>query len=220
MEEQLTQRRGFNPSVLGFVVVFVLLPQPAAAQVPPRIRFGAGVSADLLVGDASDFLDSGTGRFLMADVRLDARDRVQLRVDAGTVGLEDDEDERTGARAENTVFTLLAGPQVKGRVGRFHPYGAGLLGLSLVGWQTERPNGDDTTDAEASLAWGAHAGIGYLLDDGSVPVAIQLEARLIDAGEFAFARAPDPTNPDLPVGLVRSDFAAFSLRVAVTLGFF
>jgi len=190
----------------------------AQAQDPPRFRLGAGLTGDLLVGDASDFLDGGSGRFLMADVRIDERDRFHIRMDGTWTGLDDDEDGSTGSRAENDLFMLMAGPQLTGRVGRFRPYGAALAGLVTVSWHTEPDIAGKDSDVEGGLAWGAHAGLGIVLDEGAHPVVMQAEARVVQAGAYAFGRAPAVVG-NAPVGLVRSDFGVLSLRIGVTLGF-
>jgi hypothetical protein len=201
------------------LLVLVSAPCDAAAQAPPSVRFGAGLSGDLLVGDASDFLDGAVGQFLMADIRIDSADRFRIRLDAGLTGLVDDEDQGTGAVAMNDVVTLLAGPQLTGHIGRFDPYVGGLAGMLAILWSTEQPGADDNSGAEAGLAWGAHAGLGFTLDAGSHPVVLLAEARILDTGTFSFARAPDPVNTGSPTGLIRADFAALSIRVGVTLGF-
>ena len=198
---------------------------PVSAQTPPRARVGAGLGVDLMLGDASDFLDRGTSRFLMADFRMDAADRLHIRLDASWSSLHDDEDELSGARAENDLVEVLTGPQITGRLGRFRPYAAVLGGLAVVHWRTEQP--DAVTNVEevrndggrGSFAYGGHAGIGLLLDEGNRPVTIQVEARLQDAGSFDFARAPDPSDTRIPTGLIRHDIGVFSVRIAVTLGF-
>jgi hypothetical protein len=218
-----TRRRGRTviPHVIGLALAVIAVSLDVAmveAQDPPRVRFGAGLTGDLLVGDASDFLDGGGGRFLMADFRLDERDRFQLRLDGTWTGLDHDTDEVTGATAENDLFMLMAGPQLTGRIGRFRPYGAGLAGLVTIAWRTDPGIGDRESDVEGGLAWGAHAGLGIVLDEGDHPVMLQAEARLIQAGEYAFGRAPAVVGQG-PVGLVRSDFGVLSLRVGVTLGF-
>jgi len=203
------------------MLVSWLAAAPARAQDPPRVRLGAGLGADLLVGEASDFLDGGTSRFLLADLRLGPRERWHLRLDAMWGTLEEDEDERTGARAENDLLGVMAGPQITGVLGRLRPYAAALVGVTGVVWNTEVPaTGDEVrNDFEGGFSWGGHAGLGVTLDQGDHPVVVQVETRLIASGARDFARAPDPADPSRPVGTVRSDFAAISLRIAVTLGF-
>lgn len=214
------ERLVFPTSVPAFLaaVGISVFAAGARAQEPPRFRLGAGLTGDLLVGDASDFLDGGSGRFLMADVRIDERDRFHIRMDGTWTGLDDDEDGLTGSRAENDLFMLLAGPQLTGRIGRFRPYGAALAGLVTVTWHTEPDIAGKDSDVEGGLAWGAHAGLGVVLDEGAHPVVLQAEARVIQAGEYAFGRAPAVVGSG-PVGLVRSDFGILSLRIGVTLGF-
>jgi hypothetical protein len=186
----------------------------------PRVRLGAGLGADLLVGDASDFLDSGISRFLMADFRLDSRDVFHIRLDASLAPLVDDEDELTGARAENDLLAFLAGPQFTGTLGRVRPYAGALAGLTAVIWTTDVPTAVDETDegASSSFAWGGHVGLGFTLDRGDHPVVLQLEGRLVDSGSLRFARAPG-IDPRDPVGFIRDDIAVISLRLAITLGF-
>jgi hypothetical protein len=186
----------------------------------PRVRLGAGLGADLLVGDASDFLDSGISRFLMADFRLGSRDVFHIRLDASIAPLADDEDQITGSRAENTLFAFQTGPQFTGTLGRLRPYAAALAGVTAVLWTTEVPTAVDETDegASSSLAWGAHVGLGFTLDRDDHPVVLQLEGRLVDSGNLDFARAPG-IDPRDPVGLIRDDIAVLSLRLAITLGF-
>lgn len=203
-------------------LILQIVALPAFAQDEPRVRVGAGLSKDLLVGKASDFLDGGDGRFLLGDFRLGAGNLLSVRVDGSWSSLVDDEDEFAGSRAENDVLILAVGPQLTATLGRFRPYAAALAGFTTVVWHTEVDTfeGEIEDDgSESGMAWGGHAGLGFTLDRGDHPVVVQLEARLLDAGEFAFARAPDVIRPEAPVGLLRQDFAAFSLRLAFTLGF-
>jgi opacity protein-like surface antigen len=194
----------------------------AAAQAPARVHVGAGLGIDLLVGDASDFLDGGGSRYLQADFRVTASDRLHVRVDGASTGLEDDEDEGTGIVAKNDVVVLVAGPQVSLPLGRFRPYAGLVGGLAAVAWETEGSFGGGDVDddgVEATFAWGGHAGLGFTVSEGDHPVAFRVEARLLDAGSADFARAPDFDDPGQPAGLIREDFALLGVRLGVTLGF-
>lgn len=195
--------------------------RPLAAQEPPRVRVGAGLSADLLVGDASDFLDSGIGRFLMGDFRLGTRELFSVRLDASWNSLEDDENPSTGITADNDVFVFAIGPQVTGTLGRFRPYAAVLAAFTTVAWRTESPTVDggvaEQDGSETGMAGGGHAGLGITLDEGDHPVVLQIEGRILDAGEFDFARSTSPSG-SWPY-FIHEDFAVLSLRIAVTLGF-
>jgi hypothetical protein len=205
----------------GTTLAFLNVAAAAAGQELPRAHVGAGLGLDLLVGDASDFLDGGGSRFLMADFRMDARDFFHIRIDGALTTLEDDEDQFTGARAENDVLALLVGPQLSRPFGRWRPYAAVLAGTVAVHWRTESGSGfdDDEDDIEGAFALGAHAGLAFTLDEGDHPIALRLEARLIDGGTVPFARAPDPATPQSPTGLTHQDIAMLGVRVAVTLGF-
>jgi hypothetical protein len=196
--------------------------QRVAAQAP-RAHVGAGLGATLLVGDASDFLDGGGGRFLFTDLRLDGRGVVSLRIDASASGLEDDEDGLSGARAENDLVVISAGPQVNAFLGeRWRPYVGVVAGVAATVWRTEVPTsvGDDIEDdgGEAAFAWGAHAGLGFILDQGDHPVGIRVEARLLDAGALPFARAP-ALSGGAPTEVITEDVGLLELRIAITLGF-
>lgn len=65
-----------------------------------------------------------------------------------------------------------------------------------------------------------HAGVGFQLESSDHPVLIQFETPLVDATEFAFARAPALADPGSFIGLIRSDFTAISLGLSMTLGLF
>jgi len=210
----------------GLVAAASMLPMSApceaGAQAAPRAHVGAGLGLNLLVGDGSDFLDGGVGRFLFADFRLDERGRFGIRVDASSGGLEDDEDEMFDSRAENDLIVFVAGPQLTAHLGgRLRPYAAALAGMAAVHWETvEDVLGEEIEDddAETAFAWGAHAGLGVVLDEGDHPVTLRFEARLLDTGALTFARAPAP-NGTAPTGLIREDIAVFAVRVAISLGF-
>lgn len=191
----------------------------ASAQEPPRAHVGAGIGRALIVGDASDFLDGGSTRFLFADFRMDARERLHVRVDGSMAPLEDDEDPFTNARAENDLLLLVAGPQVGVALGTVRPYVGVVAGLGSVRWSTDRPgSGEDEDGMEGTFAWGAHGGVAFRLGAGDHPVALRVEARVLDLGTLPFARAPDPTTPS-PTGLIRQDIAVLGLRAGVSIGF-
>ena len=191
----------------------------ASAQEPPRAHVGAGIGRALIVGDASDFLDGGSTRFLFADFRMDARERLHVRVDGSLAPLEDDEDQFTNARAENDLLLLVGGPQVGVALGPVRPYIGAVAGLASVRWSTDRPgSGEDEDGTEGTFAWGGHGGIAFRLGAGDHPVLLRIEARILDLGTLPFARAPDPAGP-APTGLIREDIAVLGLRAGISLGF-
>jgi hypothetical protein len=199
------------------LVAWLGLPLRATAQESPRVRLGAGVVANLLVGEARDFLDGGIGGILTATYRLDRGDHVRLRVDAGLASLADDSGGRTGARAENSLVSLLGGVQLTGRLGPVRPYASPLLGLLAVSWRIEPADPVvGGSDFDGGFAWGGLAGLGIAAGGGDHPVVLAVEGRLMHTDHHAFASV-SPTGGPGP-GLLRTDFGVLSVRLLVTIG--
>jgi hypothetical protein len=194
----------------------LLLPRESVGQELPRFRIGGGGAADLLVGNASDFLDGGLGGFLGVEYRLDAGDHLRLYVDGGWSALKDDRDPILATTAENAVFTILGGPRLVGHFGPLRPFVAPSLGILGVRWRFEpgRIGGDDA-GTETGLAWGAHAGLAVSIGS-DYPLELGLEGRLLQAGEYGFARAPAPSGGD-SAGFVRTDFGVISVRLSAMI---
>jgi len=194
----------------------------AQAQEGPRNRVGGAVSANLLVGDASDFLDGALNPALFAERTLDARQRFAFRIDASLGGLADDEDTLTGARGENALLIIVAGPQVEGRIGgMLRPYAGPLAGITTVSWKTVEGAGGanaEETGSSTAFAWGGHAGLGVLLARGAHPLTLRLDGRILDTGTLQFARAPDPAT-SLPTGVIRENIAVLTLQLGLAIGF-
>jgi hypothetical protein len=194
----------------------LLLPSESTGQEPPRFRIGGGAAADLLVGNASDFLDGGVGGFVGVEYRLDAGDHLRLYVDGGWRALKDDRDRILATSAENSVFTILGGPRLVGHLGPLRPFVAPSLGILGVRWRFEpgRAGGDDA-GTETGFAWGALAGLAVSIGSGH-PIEIGLDGRLLNAGEYDFARVPAPTGGS-SAGFLRTDFGMISVRLSATI---
>lgn len=200
------------------VAAGLALPAGALAQEAPRFRVGAGVGVSLLVGEGgSDFLDSGVSQWLGAAVRIDRGDHLHLRVEASRTPLVPDDDPPSGARADNTVYLLAAGPEVSATFGSLRPYAGALAGVAVGRWETEEGS-TERSGSESSFGWGGQAGAALEVGGGARPVAFVAEARLFDPGALLFARAPAGSGGPL-TGTTRADVAVLSLRVGVTLGF-
>lgn len=190
--------------------------RPASAQQPPRFRIGGGANADLLIGDARDFLDGGLGGFLGLEYRLDDRDNARLRVEGGWNALQDDRDGPTQSIATNSVYTLIAAARFVGHLGPIRPFVAPSLGILGVRWRFESGRVDaDDSGMDTGLAWGASAGIAVSVGNDH-PVEIGIEGRLLDAGDHDFARAPAPSG-DSATGFLRTDFAMMSVRLSIMI---
>ena len=219
-----TLRTGWRQGIARAVCSGLLLASVAsasAAQAPARVHVGAGLGINLLVGDASDFLDGGGSRYLQADFRITEDERFHVRLDGAFIGLDDDEG-FGDIVAENGVALLTVGPQLTLPLGRWRPYLGLLVGSALVGRSVDGSFGDEEIDyeeADAAFAFGGFAGLGFVLDEGDHPVAIRIEGRVLDAGPAAFARAPAPADTSRPFGTIHEDFAVLGLRIGMTLGF-
>lgn len=218
----MTMRRGRGATarvVLGLLGAVVGV-RPAAAQ-EGRARawsVGARVSANQVVGDASDFLDGGIGAGLSLAWSPRHLHGLGLRADGVWSPLDGDVDGLTGARADNTLLSLVAGPTFEIPVGPVHPWVAGWVGWTTSRWEARSSEGH-RRGTRTAATWGGSAGLRIRLSDGSRPLALRLEAGLNDTGELSFARAPDPTRPTEPTGVIERDVAILSLGVGLVLGF-
>lgn len=193
----------------------------AQSAAAPRVRVGAGIGLDLVVGEQSDFLDGGSSRFLMAAFRFTENDFLHVRLDAAFTALEDDEDEFSGARAQNDMYSLLVGPQISLPLGRLRPFAATLAGVASIHRDLYVPPefvNLSEQGTSSAFAWGVHTGLSFTVDQGDHPVAFQMEARLLDPGMLDFARRPELGRHESTAPL-RDDVAVLSLRLSVTLGF-
>jgi opacity protein-like surface antigen len=193
---------------------------PLSAQGRTQgLHLGGGWVGGLLVGDASDFLDGGSGPWISLEWRGERRASLGATVTAEWVRLADDTDELTGARARNSLLSVSAGPTLGVWLGPARPWVGGFAGVTLSRWSTEW-SGQRGRGSASAFAWGAGAGLQVRLTAGNHPVSIGGEARLTDTGTLSFARAPAFDPPPAPTGLISRDVALLSLRVgvSVTLG--
>jgi hypothetical protein len=99
-----------------FLIVLAVAwgPSPAEAQ-ETRYRVGAAARVGLLVGGASELLDGGFGMEGTGGLRL-GRSPVWIRGDAGFLGRSENEPTPGGPAADNTLMTVVAGPEIEGRI--------------------------------------------------------------------------------------------------------
>lgn len=181
------------------------------------LHAGGGWVGDLLVGDASDFLDGGYGPWISLEWRGERRASLGAAVTAEWVRLADDTDEPTGARARNSLLSVSVGPTLGVWLGPVRPWVGGFAGVTLSRWSTEW-SGQKGRGSDSAFAWGAGVGLQVRLTEGNHPASIGGEARLTDAGTLSFARAPAFDPPPAPTGLISRDVALLSLRVGVSVG--
>jgi opacity protein-like surface antigen len=191
---------------------------PLSAQAAaPGLHVGGGWVADLLVGDASDFLDGGSGPWVSLEWRGAGRASIGAAVTSEWARLADDTDESTGARARNSLLSVSAGPTLGVWLGPVRPWLGGFAGVTLSRWSTQW-SGQRGRGSDAAFAWGAGGGLQVRLTSGAHPLSMGAEARLTDTGRLDFARAPAFDPPPAPTGLITRDVVLLSLRLGISVG--
>lgn len=177
-------------------------PAPAAAQDLGH-RLGLAPRIALLVG-GGDLLDGGFGIEGTGGIRL-GDSPLWIRGDAGFLGLGAVTPTPGGGTADNTLFTLLVGPEVEGRIGIVLPFLHAWAGYAI-----NVPGGSaSTADTNGSSAFGAGAGLRLRLSSASRPALIEAGVRLTRIGELSFARIGDSVDTDV---------VAMELRLGLLVG--
>ena len=122
----MPKRRRACLSLSTLFVGAALTGSPASAQSAPGWSVGASASASLMVGSASDFLDSGFGVDLTASHGV-ARN-LSVRADGMLIPLASttNDDETAG----NTIWILGLGPEVHVPLSAITLYARSLLGVA------------------------------------------------------------------------------------------
>ncbi len=163
----------------SILVAAALTGSPASAQSAPGWSVGASASASLMVGSASDFLDSGFGVDLTASHGV-ARN-LSVRADGMLIPLASttNDDETAG----NTIWILGLGPEVYVPLSAITLYARPLLGVAAnVQSRTNSFLAETTT-------WAAVFGGGVGLRLGVArTLTLDLGGDIVKVGELDFAR--------------------------------
>lgn len=155
-----------------------------ARRISEHLWLGLELQTGLLVGDASDFLDSGFG--LQGSVRWYAQRWIAARATIGFLALSEGRDELSGVTTDNTILNLLVGPELILHIGPVEPHLFGAVGLAINFLNAEGPAGSiDETDT--AFAYGGGGGLRVVVHSGRHPLALQANAAIVDAGELDFA---------------------------------
>ncbi len=204
---------------LWFALAALLLFAPAAVTAQeaggnergpqdPVLRWevGAALIGGLLVGDASDFLDSGLG--VLGAVGRSVSGPLWIRADVWYLGL--DADASPSERADNAILSVGVGPEldVGWPVLRFYVRGpAGLV----ANFQDRSGSGlPEKTTWAGMLAGGL--GIRVRLSSGSHPLALDLGGDVFKTGELVFARS------SVSGGESHQELGIITLRAGITVG--
>lgn len=184
------------------VLFLVCAPATADAQQPGH-RVGIAPRVGLLFG-ASDILDGGFGLEATGGIRL-GDSPVWIRGDVGFLGLDATTPTPGGPTSDNTLLTLVVGPEVEGRLGIVRPF----LHV-LAGYVLNLPGGDGSTaSTNGSGMFGAGAGLRLRLSSSPRPALVEAGVRLFHSGAMSFARVDDTVDTDV---------TAFELRLGLLLG--
>ena len=161
------------------VVTAVLAGSPASAQSVPGWSVGVSASASLIVGNASDFLDSGFGVALVGSLGV-AR-HISVRADGMLIPLANSTiaDETAG----NTLVVLGLGPEVHVPLSAITLFANPLLGIAANVQSRTNSVLAETTDW--AVAFGG--GVGLRMD--AAPTwSLELGGDIVKLGELEFAR--------------------------------
>jgi hypothetical protein len=191
-------------------------------------------------GEFADAIDQGFGGNLHYIHRLDRDGWLGIRVDADmvTYGMERQRvllSPTVGGRiladlvTTNNIATLGVGPQIGVPVGGLRPYVNGFVGVSylftsssLQGDYDQESYFDTTNFDDATLAYGAGAGLYVPLRRGNAPISLDFGATYRNAGRAEYLREGDiEDNPDGTITLYPSytdtDMVTFHLGITVGL---
>jgi opacity protein-like surface antigen len=200
---------------LTYTLLLFAAPAALTAQVgtprPARIDLGVGAHVGLVVGDDTDFLDSGVGPWARVRWRSGTT-AFGLELSGAWLPLVEDTDARTRARADNAILTLLAGPTLSTDLGSVTLWGGALLGVVGVRWSHELP-ARSSRGTDWSFGWRSAAGADVRV---SHRIALGAEAGVTRVGTLSFARAP-ATDTGPPVGLVERAVSLLTVRIGFTI---
>lgn len=190
-------------------------------------------------GEFHDYVKEGFGGSAHVIFQPGARGPIGLRLDGGIVNYGNERQRvmlspTVGGRitvdlnTSNNIAFFGVGPQIGLPDGRFQPYVNPFIGVAYL--FTESSLGGDydnyefarTTNLDdATLSYGARAGVYVPISRGSVPVSLDLGATYMNNGEARFLRKGDiRDNPDGSITLFpsRSDTDLLNFHVGVSVG--
>ncbi|MBV9772500.1 MAG: hypothetical protein JO040_01035 [Gemmatimonadetes bacterium] len=167
-----------------------------------------------------------------------ARGPVGLRLDAGIVNYGNERQRvmlsptiggriTTELNTSNNIAFFGVGPQIGIPEGRFQPYVNPFIGVAYLFTQSSLSGEYDdyafstTNFDDATLSYGARAGVYVPISRGSVPVSLDLGATYMNNGEAEYLLKGDiRDNPDGSITLFpsRSDTDLLSFHVGVSVG--
>ena len=163
----------------SILVAAALTGSPASAQSAPGWSVGASASASLIVGSASDFLDSGFGVDFTASYGV-ARN-LSLRADGMLIPLASTTNDNE--TAGNTMFIFGLGPEFFASLSAVTLHARPLVGLA--GNVQSRTN---SASVERTTWAGVLGGGGGLRLDVAPTLTLELGGDVVKLGELDFAR--------------------------------
>lgn len=216
-DRRRTWRRGPGPWLAAAVVLLLGVPATTRAQdrPPSALALGAGAEVQLLVG--AELIDGGIGPGVTLDWPPTESPLFRVTADASLSPLDDDTDGLTGARADNTVWTMVAGPELAVPLWRLEPHVGALGGVMMTAWSVEGRS-RERDGGSLTAVWGGQAGLDVRLLGGRYPVSLTTNFRILDGGELEFARAHPLVGEPGP-GSVRSEnVSALAVRAGLRVG--
>lgn len=218
----------------------LLVTTPALAQrrddVTPHLFVGASLGVAEPTGEFADYVDTAfgaEGHFLARP----GRGQLALRIDGGYVNYGREHrsvmlSPTVGGRVTvdlnttNDILFLGAGPQIGVPGDRLQPYVNGTVGLayfttssSLRGDRDDESFANTTNYDDATLSYGAGAGLYVPLRRGSAPISLDLGVRFHRSADVSYLREGDITdNPDGTISVfpVESDANLFTFQLGVS----
>ncbi len=163
----------------SILVAAALTGSPASAQSAPGWSVGASASASLMVGSASDFLDSGFGVDLTASHGV-ARN-LSVRADGMLIPLASTTNDNE--TAGNTIWIFGLGPEVYVSLSAVTLYARPLLGVAA----NVQSRTNSTLVERVTWAGVFGGGVGLRLDVAPT-VTLDLGGDVLKLGELDFAR--------------------------------
>ena len=166
-------------SLSNILIAAALTGSPASAQSGPGWWIGASASANLIVGTASEFLDSGFG--VDGTASYGVAGHLSVRADGMLIRLAPITN--NNETAGNTMFILGLGPEVYVSFSAVTLYARPLLGVAAN--MQSRTNSTSVERVTWARVFGG--GVGLRLDVAPT-VALDLGGDVVKLGELEFAR--------------------------------
>lgn len=227
-------------------LLLAALASPAAAQHrqpglqgPPQLYLGADFAIARPTGEFQEYVDGGLGGNLHLLYRPARTGVFALRVDGGFIQYGSETrpvllSPTIGGRitvdltTTNSIAYLGVGPQIGLPGRRLQPYVNGTLGFayfattsSLEGDYDEEPLFTTENYSDATLMYGAGAGLYIPILRGDVPLSLDIGARYQHNGRVSYLREGDiRDNPDnsITISPVESQANLVNFHIGVTAG--